>query len=97
MHFIEQNITEVATTVKHSSYVVSSSMIISSVFDFMNNNIGVIGFFGLVATWLLNKYLGEKKLHLEKMASDEDRKVEEKWRAKEYKLKADDMKRRKGD
>ena len=96
-HFIENHINEISTTVKHSSYVVSSSMIASSIFDFMNNNVGVIGFFGLMATWFLNRHLGNKKLILEKKARDEDREMESNWRQKEYELKSSLMKRRDSD
>lgn len=95
--FIETNIEQISTMMKHSSYVVSSGMILSSVFDFMNNNIGVIGFGGLIATWLLTKHLGDKKMMLEENARNKDREMESKWREAEYNLKAEDMKRRKDD
>ena len=96
-HFIEQNISEIATTVKHSSYIVTSGMMLSSVFDFINNNVGVIGFLGFVATWFLNRHLGNKKLILEDKWRQKDYDAEEIWREKNYKLKAENLQRRNGD
>lgn len=96
-HFVEQHISEIATTVKHSSYLVSSGMMVSSVFDFINNNVGVIGFFGFIATWFLNKHLGNKKLVLDDKWRQKDYDAEEKWREKNYMLKSEEMNRRESD
>lgn len=83
---LDERAGEVAIILKNSTYLTSIGLISSAAFDFLNNNIGVVGAGLGLATFMLNYYFNKKKLELDT-----------KYKQKDYELRAKSLKRRSDD